>query len=158
MKSDRKRRKIPTDTPRNMPKSLRKRFKAIPPIANFLLFAKRPDPELHDLPTYALCLWASLCTGEAILISYFLYQVGKLFNVYSLPTSRDLIPLLHQSLSFYISATITLGTLAFIATMGVVFTKLSSKSGTALWERVNGQKQTNWRARSIRHKYFQCKK
>lgn len=31
-------------------------------------------------------------------------------------------------------------------------------TGKALWERVTGQKQTNWRARSVRHKYFPRKK
>lgn len=113
-------------------KSVWSRFKAIPLVTTFLCFRKRPAPELHDLPTYALCLWASLCTGAALLISYFLYQIGKKFNAYSLPTLNDLTPLLHRSLPFYISAIISLGILAFIATMGVAFVKLSSKSGNAL--------------------------
>lgn len=138
--------------------SVGSRFKAIPPVATFLLFRKRPAPELQDLPTYALCLWASLCTGEALGISYLLYQIGKIFDVYSLPLSSDLTPLLHQSLSFYLSATVTLVSVIFFATMGVIFAKLSSESGKALWERVTGRKQTNWRARSVRHKYFPRKK
>lgn len=139
-------------------KSVWSRFKAIPPVATFLRFRKRPAPELQDLPTYALCLWASLCTGEALGISYLLYQIGKIFDVYSLPLSSDLTPLLHQSLSFYLSATITLVSVIFFATMGVIFAKLSSESGKALWQRVNGKTQANWRARSIRHKYFPRKK
>jgi len=119
-----------------------------------LPFSRRPDPQLQDLPTYALWFWWLLCTAETLGISSLLYQIGQIFNGSSLLRTSELQLLLHQSVRFYVMAGTTAALVFWFAVMGAVFAHLSAESGMVLLKRMKGEKQANWRVRSVRKKYL----
>jgi len=123
-------------------------------VGTFHLFRKRLAPQLEDLPTYALCIWSLLCMVEALGISRILYQMGKIIAACPMPERNDFSLLLHQPLHFYVLAIDALISVAGFAAMGGIFGRLSIESNQTLWRRFKGEKQTNWRARTIRQKYF----